>query len=115
MKFLVNARGNLQAYRPVLIGYTSVLRIVAFILSALAITSWQGIEPRDFFDGFWMKEYNYTVSLVNQSLQEGSEVISPAESRAYILEDRWIPLYVVLVQALSALCVYNCSKSITFE
>ncbi|XP_008215122.2 chitin synthase chs-2 [Nasonia vitripennis] len=111
IQYLAEARANLQAFRPVLIGYTSLLRITTFLLSALVITCWQGVEPEVFFKGFWMNNYTYTIKLVNKSnTLAGSEVLIDTEPVSEMFGDGYTPLYVLLIQALSGVFVYNCAK-----
>ncbi|XP_058798456.1 chitin synthase chs-2-like [Phymastichus coffea] len=107
---LATVRRNLQAYRAVLIGYTSVIRVFAFIFGALLINSVQGMRPADFFHGFWMDSYNFTLTLVKDGMEEGSGVIQPANLILSIVGNRWVPLNVALIHAGAGFFVYSCSK-----
>ena len=114
MKYISKARGMLQAYRPILLGYTAAVRVIAFLLSAMLFAFWRGIEPRDFFDGFWMRDFNYSLRTMNKSLPQSAEVVVQATLEGEIAGNRWTPLYVLLLQALCCVCVYNCSEFFHF-
>lgn len=116
IRYLAEARNNLQTFRPVLIGYTSLLRITTFLLSTLLITYWQNVEPEVFFNGFWMNNYTYTIKLVNKSnTMAGSEVLIDTEPISEMPADGYAPLCVLFIQAFSGVCVYNCGECILYK
>ncbi|XP_011496081.1 PREDICTED: uncharacterized protein LOC105360778 [Ceratosolen solmsi marchali] len=110
IKYLAKSKRKLQAHRSILIGYTSLLRIVIFVFTSYLITLWKGIETSMFFEGLWMKEYNYSVKFINHSLIGKFEISLPDDKIIYASGNRWIPFNIFLIHALSSLCVYNCGK-----
>lgn len=110
VQYLAQTRANLQSFRLIMIGFTSVLRIVTFLLCSLLITYWRGVDPKVFFDGFWMRDYNFTVELVNKSTMAGSEVLIDTEVIGQMPGTGSAPINVFLIQALCGIFVYNCGE-----
>lgn len=55
------------------------------------------MDSKDFVDGILMKDYNISVY---------------GESGCQLLQkDRWLPIYIFLIHAVSSLCVYSCGQS----
>ncbi|XP_014204894.1 uncharacterized protein LOC106636864 [Copidosoma floridanum] len=98
------ARRNLQAFRPVLTGYSALLRVTTFVLTALVITTSRGIAAKTFFEGFNMKSYNYMVSSANRTNE------SLGLFKETTADTDWIPLKVLLINAIAGICVYSSAK-----
>nr|XP_012141900.1 PREDICTED: uncharacterized protein LOC100879229 [Megachile rotundata] len=98
---LVKIKMDLKNSYHILHGYMAFWRSLIFILSTLVISTFQGIEVKEFFQ--FMSQRNYNIELVpfSKSLYSGE---------SYFAVDSSAPLYTFLLHTFSSFLVYESAK-----
>lgn len=117
MRFLSSAKEDLQAGQHIIQGYISVWRILIFITGALVISMSQGIDIKSFFSPRFSERYQINKIPTGNVSQyhvffkyNYFNVMSQEENSSAMQAASAIVFYVLAIQAVSALIMYQSCK-----
>jgi len=105
VRFLSSVKENLQPSQRIVQGYASLWRIFIFITGAFVVSVFNNIDIGSFFSPRLTTKY--VINLIpNASQYDYSANITKREiTAAYD-----VPLYIFVIQAISAMIMYQCCK-----
>lgn len=104
MNWLAKIKKDLEPSRLYMQGVTAIVRISAFLATALLITYCKGIILANFFNGFGIKQYFIPViSFLAESNSSSQEMILNTDSS--------VQIHVLIIQIFTSFFAYESSKN----
>ncbi|KAJ8688321.1 hypothetical protein QAD02_024116 [Eretmocerus hayati] len=122
MKYLTRARNGLQMQRSVFLGYTCLLRLTVFTVSAYAIARlWLQVDSNQIFESFWaIQSSSFAATRSNATNNNRWSSITMNQTLSTEPQQRIVvhlinglllqPMNVAIVHAVCGIVVYSCAR-----